>query len=96
MPHDHLYHAIASILQVKDPERYHFNPKQLLAFICQIYLNMAAADKQGVFAAAIAADERSYRPEMFAEAAMVLRQFGLMGEGPVGVTVWGRSFGGWG
>eukprot|EP00878_Enallax_costatus_P013480 GHUV01014095.1.p1 GENE.GHUV01014095.1~~GHUV01014095.1.p1 ORF type:complete len:229 (+),score=76.95 GHUV01014095.1:855-1541(+) len=68
------------MLKVRDPERYHFNPKQLLALICQIHLNIAAADKQGVFAQAIAADERSYRPEMFSEAALVLRQFGLMGE----------------
>lgn len=67
-------------MQVKDPEKYNFNPKQLLSQICRIYLNMAAADRAGVFAAAIAADGRSYRPEMFAEASLVLRQFGLLPE----------------
>lgn len=86
--------AFDSRPQVKEPEKYHFKPKELLALICQTYLNIAAADKQGVFAKAIAADERSYRPEMFAEAALVLRQFGLTGEGPVsncGQGHWWRS-----
>eukprot|EP00879_Flechtneria_rotunda_P016797 GHRR01017581.1.p1 GENE.GHRR01017581.1~~GHRR01017581.1.p1 ORF type:complete len:531 (+),score=180.79 GHRR01017581.1:2040-3632(+) len=68
------------MLKLKDPEKYHFKPKALLAQICTIYLNMAQADRSGVFAAAIAADARSYRPDMFAEAALVLRQFGLMTE----------------
>jgi len=68
---------------MKDPSKYNWNPKELLAQICRVYLNMYKKDKQGVFAAAVAADERSYRPQMFAEAANVLRQFQLMGEGEV-------------
>jgi len=79
--------------QVKDPEKYNFNPKQLLSQICLIYLHMAAADRAGVFAAAIAADGRSYRPEMFAEASLVLRQFGLLPEMQVGGVLLSRTSG---
>lgn len=67
-------------LQIDNPEQYNFRPKWLLVQICTVYLNMSAADRAGVFAAAIAADKRSYRPEMFAEASMILRQLGLMPE----------------
>jgi hypothetical protein len=69
---------------VRDPAKYNWNPKQLLTQICSVYLNLYRADKQGVFAAAIAADARSYRPQMFAEASHVLRQFQLMSETEVG------------
>jgi hypothetical protein len=67
-------------LQIDNPEQYNFRPKWLLVQICTIYLHMSAADRGGKFAAAIAADKRSYRPEMFAEASMILRQLGLMPE----------------
>ncbi len=66
---------------MKDPEKYQFKPKELLAQICSIYLNFANADRDGVFARAVAADGRSYREAMFSEASLVLRQFGLMQEG---------------
>lgn len=58
-------------LKVKDPEQYHWHPKELLAAICSIYIHLARADARGVFAAAIAADGRCYRPDMFPEAAQV-------------------------
>lgn len=81
-------------LKVREPEKYNFRPKRLLRRICAVYLNLYRADKAGrsggegggaasspgAFARAIAADERSYRPDMFAEAALVLRQFDLMDE----------------
>jgi ubiquitin conjugation factor E4 B len=67
-------------LQIDNPEQYNFRPKWLLVQICTVYLHMSAADRGGVFAAAVAADKRSYRPEMFAEASMILRQLGLMSE----------------
>lgn len=76
--------ACVVLLQVKDPDKYHFRPKELMVKICTIYLNVAAADRAGHFAAAVAADKRSYRPEMFAEASLVLRQLGLLGELQVG------------
>ena len=58
-------------LKVKDPEHYHWRPKELLANICAIYVHLGRADTQGVFASAIAADGRCYRPEMFPEAGQV-------------------------
>jgi ubiquitin conjugation factor E4 B len=72
---------------VRDPDKYQFKPKELLAQICSVYLHLFAADKAGVFAASIAADGRSYRPAMFAEAALVLRQFQLLSESEVSVLV---------
>lgn len=58
-------------LRVKEPEKYHWRPKELLASICSIYVHLNRADARGVFAAAIAADGRCYRPDMFPEAAQV-------------------------
>ena len=58
-------------LKVKDPENYHWRPKELLAAICSIYIHLGRADAQGVLASAIAADGRCYRPDMFPEAAQV-------------------------
>lgn len=71
------------VLQLREPEKYKFNPKELLVTICSVYLSLDVADKAGVLATAIAADGRSYRPEMFAEAAAVLRQFALLPESDV-------------
>ena len=45
--------------------------------ITEIYLNLFNADKDGVFVAAIAADGRSYKDEVFVETSNVLRQLGL-------------------
>lgn len=72
------------MLQVRDPSKYSWDPKHLLSQICRVYLNLHRTDRQGVFAAAIAADERSYRPEMFAEVSNILRNFQLLGETEVG------------
>lgn len=71
-------------LQIRDPGKYNWDPKGLLQQICVVYLNLYRADRGGVLAAAIAADARSYRPAMFAEASHVLRQFQLLGETEVG------------
>lgn len=69
--------------RVQDPEKYNFRPKDLLSQICSIYVHLYSGDQEGAFSRAVASDERSYRPEMFAEAARVLRQFGLLPEGEV-------------
>lgn len=53
-------------LKVKNPEKYKFNPRQLLSDIIQVYLNLS---DQGEFARAVAADGRSYRKELFERAA---------------------------
>ena len=58
-------------LKVQNAEKYHWRPRQLLAQICRIYVQLGRADRQGVFAASIAQDERCYRPSMFDEAAHV-------------------------
>ena len=81
---------------MRDSEKYSWDPKGLLSQICRVYLNLYSADRQGVFAAAIAADARSYRPQMFAEASYVLRQFQLLGETEVRdgcSAVWRRGQG---
>lgn len=58
-------------LKVQNAEKYHWRPRQLLAQICRIYAQLAAADKEGTFTRSIALDERCYRPGMFDEAAQV-------------------------
>jgi len=58
-------------LKVREPERYHFNPRLLLVEIAEIYIHMAS---QREFATAVVSDQRSYSPELFQRAhAKVLR-----------------------
>ncbi|KAI0769012.1 ubiquitin conjugation factor E4 [Trametes elegans] len=64
-------------LVVANPEKYKFNPKQLLSDLLQIYLNLS---DQGEFARAVAADERSYRKELFEHAAGIARRKMLKSE----------------
>ncbi|CAL8466128.1 g5664 [Coccomyxa elongata] len=70
-------------LKIKDPQRYSWQPREVLAQIAAIYVNLSRADVNGVFAREIANDERSYSASMFAEAAQVLRQYMLLPEGEV-------------
>ena len=49
-------------LRVKEPEKYHFDPRQLLSDIMQVYLNLSDREE---FARAVANDGRSYRKELF-------------------------------
>jgi Ubiquitin elongating factor core len=58
-------------LRVRDPEKYRWRPQELLAELAHIYLHLSAADGQGSFVAAIAADQRSYHEGLFSEAADV-------------------------
>lgn len=58
-------------LKTKDPQRYSWNPKEVLAQIAAIYVHLARADAAGVLAREIANDERCYREAMFPEAAQV-------------------------
>ncbi|KZT09134.1 uncharacterized protein LAESUDRAFT_801836 [Laetiporus sulphureus 93-53] len=58
-------------LIVKNPEKYKFNPRQLLSDILQVYLNLS---DQGEFARAVAADGRSYRKELFEHAAGIAKR----------------------
>ncbi|KAK9804240.1 hypothetical protein WJX72_002942 [[Myrmecia] bisecta] len=67
-------------LKVKEPQKYNWRPKDFLTYIAQVYLHLNRADSDGVFARAIAADQRSYREEMFPATANVMRSFQLLPE----------------
>ena len=58
-------------LKIKDPQRYSWQPKEVLAQIAAIYVHLSRADDNAVFAREIAKDERSYNSSMFAEASEV-------------------------
>lgn len=64
-------------LKVKEPEKYKFNPKQLLSDIIEVFLNLS---DQGEFVQAVASDGRSYRKELFERAAGIARKRGLKSE----------------
>lgn len=64
-------------LRVKEPEKYHFDPKQLLSDILQVYLNLSDQDE---FARAVANDGRSYRKELFETAIEKARRIALKTE----------------
>jgi len=53
-------------LKVENNEKYHFNPRQLLSDVVQVYLNL---NNQPEFVRAVAGDGRSYRKELFESAA---------------------------
>uniref|UniRef100_A0A0D6R1N6 RING-type E3 ubiquitin transferase n=1 Tax=Araucaria cunninghamii TaxID=56994 RepID=A0A0D6R1N6_ARACU len=64
-------------LTIKDPEKYEFRPRKLLKQIVEIYVNLARGDKENVFPSAISSDGRSYKDELFSDAAEVLRKIGV-------------------
>lgn len=57
-------------LKVKNPEKYGFEPKTLLDRLTQIYVNLDSEE----FAKAVAGDQRSYRKELFNDAAKHLHK----------------------
>lgn len=61
-------------LIVTNPEKYKFTPRTLLSDIIQVYLNLS---DQGEFARAVAGDGRSYKKELFEQAASVLKRASL-------------------
>jgi len=61
-------------LKVKNPEKYRFNPGNLLSMIVDIYLNLRT--KQ-TFILACARDGRSYRREVFLKTSHILRKYRL-------------------
>ena len=64
-------------LRVKEPEKYHFDPRQLLSDILQVYLNLSDQDE---FARAVANDGRSYKKELFERAIERARKYTLKTE----------------
>lgn len=62
-------------LKVSDPDKFSFKPKELLASITQIYINLGAAPE---FIRAIANDGRSYRKSTFESLIRVLGNRAVM------------------
>lgn len=60
-------------LKVKNPQKYHFQPRQLLSELISIYLNLFTP----TFVQAVARDARSYRKEYFSKAASILQKYNL-------------------
>lgn len=58
-------------LKVKEREKYRFDPRALLSDILDIYLNLA---EQSEFVRAVANDGRSYKKELFEQAAGIARR----------------------
>ncbi|OBA24255.1 hypothetical protein METBIDRAFT_77088 [Metschnikowia bicuspidata var. bicuspidata NRRL YB-4993] len=58
-----------SNLKVKSPENYEFDPKKILADICQIYCNLS---RQAEFVQAVAKDGRSFDFQLFGRARDIL------------------------
>jgi ubiquitin conjugation factor E4 B len=63
-----------SSLKVDNPEEYGWNPRQMLAELTDVYLNLQA--KQS-FIDAVATDGRSYRPDYWIEAHKIMGKFYL-------------------
>ena len=61
-------------LRVDNREKYHFNPRQLLSDVVQVYLNLG---EQDVFIRAVAGDGRSYKKELFEKAAKICSRSSL-------------------
>ena len=67
-------------LKIKNPEKFGWDPKELLGMIFDVYLQIYAADSAKVFVAAIAADGRSYRDYVMVETARVVRSLTMKSE----------------
>lgn len=63
-----------SSLRVENPEEYGWNPRQMLAELTDVYLNLR--NKQS-FIDAVATDGRSYRPDYWMEAHKIMSRFYL-------------------
>ena len=61
------------LVQVKNPEKYGFDPKQLLSQLIDIYLHL----KGEVLARAVAEDQRSYNKELFNMCIRLLEKNGI-------------------
>ncbi|KDN45409.1 hypothetical protein RSAG8_04996, partial [Rhizoctonia solani AG-8 WAC10335] len=66
-----------SSLHVKDMEKYRFQPRALLGEIFQIFLNLSG---DAPFIQAVASEGRSYKKEVFLNAAGIVRKHGIKSE----------------
>ncbi|WWC70131.1 uncharacterized protein I206_104078 [Kwoniella pini CBS 10737] len=73
-----------SELKVANPEKYSFKPKDLLAAIAQIYLNLG---NEAEFIRAVANDGRSYSKELFEKFARLLKNRAIMTDAEVAEVV---------
>nr|XP_019046475.1 ubiquitin-conjugation factor E4 B [Kwoniella bestiolae CBS 10118]OCF25405.1 ubiquitin-conjugation factor E4 B [Kwoniella bestiolae CBS 10118] len=73
-----------SELKVTNPEKYSFKPKDLLAAIAQIYLNLG---NESEFIRAVANDGRSYSKELFEKFARLLKHRAIMTDAEVAEVV---------
>ena len=65
-----------NFLQVKDPEKYNFSPKQLLNLLTDIYLHLDSDS----LVVAVATDERSYSKDLFNQCVRILYNKGIKTE----------------
>ncbi|ODN01348.1 Ubiquitin conjugation factor E4 B [Orchesella cincta] len=63
-------------LKVKNAEKYGWEPRRLLSQLVDIYLHLDCDN----FAAALAGDERSFKKELFEDAAAIMEKHGIKGE----------------
>ncbi|KAF8606876.1 hypothetical protein BDV93DRAFT_488785 [Ceratobasidium sp. AG-I] len=63
-----------SSLHVKDMDKYRFQPRVLLGELFQVYLNLSA---DPIFVNAVAGEGRSYKKEVFANAAAIVRKHSI-------------------
>ncbi|WWC62119.1 uncharacterized protein I303_104710 [Kwoniella dejecticola CBS 10117] len=73
-----------SELKVANPEKYSFKPKDLLAAIAQVYLNLG---NEADFIRAVANDGRSYSKELFEKFARLLKNRAIMTDAEVAEVV---------
>ena len=71
-------------LKVRNPEKYGFNPKQLLSDIIDVYLNLSQDSRKIEFKVAVARDGRSYSRSHFEKAANILLSKGLKAQETIG------------
>lgn len=69
-----------SSLHVKDMDKYRFQPRVLLGELFQIYLNLSA---EPVFVNAVAGEGRSYKKEVFVNAAAIVRKHTIKSEAEI-------------
>jgi len=67
-------------LKVKDPKRFHFDPKLLLTEIAQIYLHF---HKEEIFIKEVVKDVRSFKIEVFKQAIIFMKREQLLDENKI-------------
>ena len=63
-----------------DPQKFGFKPKELLAAVAQVYLNLS---QEANFIRAVADDGRSYSKELFEKFARILKNRAIMTDAEV-------------